>query len=178
MTSRWVHIRACSTRHTPFARSRLPPASSPSGTTQSSPARQPSHPNRNPINQSLSPLSTAARGSSPPDSIRLHPAPRGAARQENPPNPNPSCGATARRRGPEPAREDAVGVGDAVPLHADAVQGAAPAEHAVGVHRGGARRALQALRQGRQHHVQRRRQPQPGLRRVCKPRPPCSYSLV
>jgi hypothetical protein len=61
--------------------------------------------------------------------------------------------------------------GAAVPLHADAVQGAAPAEPAVGVHGGGARRALQALRPHRQHQVRRRRQPQPGLRRVCKPFP-------
>jgi len=63
--------------------------------------------------------------------------------------------------------------GAAVPLYADAVEGAPPAEPAVGVRRGGARRALQALRPHRQHQKRRWRQPQPGLRRVRKsfPRP-------
>jgi hypothetical protein len=92
-----------------------------------------------------------------PPARRAHGASRGAG--------GPAAAAAAC------SSEDAVGVGDAVPVHADAVQGAPPPEHAVGVHRGGARRALQALRQGRQHHVQRRRQPQPGLRRVRKDTP-------
>jgi hypothetical protein len=63
--------------------------------------------------------------------------------------------------------------GAAVPLHADAVQGAAPAEPSVGVRGRGARRALQAFRPHRQHQERRRRQPQPGLCRVRKssPRP-------
>jgi hypothetical protein len=68
----------------------------------------------------------------------------------------PACPVSGEEADPS---NDAVRVSDAISVHADAVQGAAPAEHAVGMHRGGARRALQTLRQGRKHHVQRRRQP-------------------
>lgn len=53
-----------------------------------------------------------------------------------------------------------------VPLHAASVQGAARAQLAVGVQRGGAHRAVQALRQGGQHQGQCRGQPQPGVRGV------------
>jgi hypothetical protein len=54
----------------------------------------------------------------------------------------------------------------AVPVHAAAVQGDPRAEPTVGLHPRGAGRAGDALRQGRQYQVQRRRQPQPGLHRI------------
>ena len=54
----------------------------------------------------------------------------------------------------------------AVSVHADAVEGAARSKPAMGVHGGGARCPLRALWQDRQHHVQRRRQQEPGLRRI------------
>lgn len=54
----------------------------------------------------------------------------------------------------------------AVQVHAAAVEGDPPEEPAVGLHGGGAGRAREPLRQGRQHEMQRRRQPEPGLRRI------------
>ena len=54
----------------------------------------------------------------------------------------------------------------AVPVHAAAVEGAPPAEPAVGLHPGGVGRAGDPLRQGRQHQMRRRRQPQPGIHRI------------
>jgi hypothetical protein len=51
-----------------------------------------------------------------------------------------------------------------VPVHPDPIEGPPPPQSPMGVHRGGAHRALQALRQDRQHQVQRRGQSQPGLR--------------
>jgi hypothetical protein len=105
-------------------------------------------------------------------------APPALGRRAAPPRPPRRPGGPPPRAPapPAPTGQDVVvgrRWGTAVPLHADAVEGASPAEPAVGVRGGGARRALQALWPYRQHQERRRRQPQPGPRRVRKffPRP-------
>lgn len=72
--------------------------------------------------------------------------------------------------------DDLHGWTTSVSLHATAVQGLACAELAVGMQRGGAHRALQAVWEGGEHEGQRRGKSQPGVRRVCKP--PLSFLLL
>lgn len=89
----------------------------------------------------------------------------------------------ARLTGEEARRRILGGCGDgfraaAVQVHAAAVEGDPPEEPAVGLHGGGAGRAREPLRQGRQHEMQRRRQPEPGLRRIREyPSPFCICGL-